>query len=198
MLPASQPRLDEVVSAGQGGGQHQEQGLRQRVEHLPRLARILERREMIQQGDSRSSPCHERLVQSARHPMNHTELDCGIPFLTRSLLQAIALGAVAEPLPRSVFNFVVTCWSSPSASSARLRSLGRNRRMRPFVFSMAPAKGCDDPRERLQARPIRPIMVLDWRSGLDSSMVQRVWRSIMLVRLVLSCWRWKIARSASQ
>jgi hypothetical protein len=49
MLSAPQPRLDEVVSAGQGGGQHQEQDLRQRVEHLPGLARILQRREMIQQ-----------------------------------------------------------------------------------------------------------------------------------------------------
>ena len=46
VLPAPEPRLDEIVRARQGGGQHQEQDLRQRIEHLPGLARVLQRREM--------------------------------------------------------------------------------------------------------------------------------------------------------
>ena len=56
VLPAPQPRLDQVVGPGQGGGQHQEQDLRQRRKHLPGLARILQRRKMAPARRSRSLP----------------------------------------------------------------------------------------------------------------------------------------------
>ena len=79
--------LDEVIGPSQRGGQHQQQDLRQRVDHLPGLPRVLQGGEMVQQGCSG----HARLAQSSRHPMNHTKSDCGIPFLRPSNVQAIAL-----------------------------------------------------------------------------------------------------------
>ena len=73
--------LDQVVGAGQGRGQHQQQDLRQWEEHLRHLPWVRQRRETVQQGCARSGLGHVCLGQSSRHPMNHTKLSCGIPFL---------------------------------------------------------------------------------------------------------------------
>lgn len=39
-----------IVAVGDGAADHEQQDLRQRVRHLPRLARILDYGEMVQQG----------------------------------------------------------------------------------------------------------------------------------------------------
>src|SRR5262245_12074268 len=85
------PRLDlhEVVGASDGGSQDQEHDLGKRVDHLPGLARVLERGEMVENGDL---PSHGGPLPIQRPTMNHTEPGLGNPTrpnLTR--IQAIAL-----------------------------------------------------------------------------------------------------------
>lgn len=50
VLPAPVLDLDEVVGAGKRGTQHQQQDLRQRIDHLPGLTRVLQGAEIVQQG----------------------------------------------------------------------------------------------------------------------------------------------------
>src|SRR4051794_18348979 len=50
VLVAPERDLDDVIGPRQGGAQQQEQDLRQRVEHLGPLPRVLERREVVEQG----------------------------------------------------------------------------------------------------------------------------------------------------
>lgn len=48
-LLAPGPDLHKIVRTRQGGGQHQKQNLRQGIEHLGNLARVLQRRKLRQQ-----------------------------------------------------------------------------------------------------------------------------------------------------
>src|SRR4051812_44690175 len=49
VLVAPERDLDDVIGPRQGGAQQQEEDLRQRVEHLGLLPRVLERREVVEQ-----------------------------------------------------------------------------------------------------------------------------------------------------
>jgi hypothetical protein len=50
VLHAPEPGFDEVLRARQRCAEHEEHDLRQRVDNLPELARVLEGREVFDQG----------------------------------------------------------------------------------------------------------------------------------------------------
>src|SRR5438552_14397152 len=61
MLVAPLLDLDEIIGAGQRCSQRQQQKLGQRIDHLPRLPWVFQRREMVEQGDLLRSQGHASL-----------------------------------------------------------------------------------------------------------------------------------------
>jgi hypothetical protein len=62
VLAAPEPGFDEILRPRQRRAQDQQHDLRQRIDHLPGLARVLERREMFNQGPLRRLACHADLA----------------------------------------------------------------------------------------------------------------------------------------
>jgi hypothetical protein len=88
-LFAPQPDLHEILHARQRGAQHKQQNLRQRIEHTPTLARVRQRRKVIENcgrwpriGHGRLriiEATHESYSFVRRAPVNLKRLPCTGP-----------------------------------------------------------------------------------------------------------------------
>ena len=67
---APHPDFDKIIHPAKAGAEHQKQNLPQRINHPPALARILERRKIIQKAFRRGCRGHQEL-RFVEAPQNH-------------------------------------------------------------------------------------------------------------------------------